>query len=108
MFYVVLGYLVSYLLCAVPARALALVSGIVPWADQPVGGAVLLPAAMLGQLLVMPIIIEILEGWRSTVGGRLLTNSEFSSPAVTSRCEQGLLAAQIQRAEQKWMSERFL
>jgi hypothetical protein len=54
-FYLALGYFVSYLPYAILAKALS--SGIVPGVDAPVGGLVLLPAAALGQLLVMPIFL---------------------------------------------------
>ncbi len=53
MFYFALGYFISYLPHALLAKALS--SGIVPGVDKPIGGLVLLPAAALGQLLVMPI-----------------------------------------------------
>jgi hypothetical protein len=61
-FYVALGYFISYLPCALLAKALS--SGIVPGVDRPVGGLVLLPAAALGQLLAMPIFLGVSGWWR--------------------------------------------
>jgi protein-tyrosine-phosphatase len=52
-FYLALGYFLSYLPYALLAKALS--SGIVPGIDRPVGGLVVLPAAALGQLLAMPM-----------------------------------------------------
>lgn len=62
MFYLALGYFLSYLPYALLAKALS--SGIVPGVDRPVGGLVLLPAAALGQLLAMPIFLGISGWWR--------------------------------------------
>lgn len=62
MFYLALGYFISYLPYALLAKALA--SGIVPGVDKPIGGLVLLPAAALGQLLVMPIFLGVSGWWR--------------------------------------------
>jgi hypothetical protein len=61
-FYLALGYFVSYLPYALLAKALS--SGIVPGADAPIGGLVLLPAAALGQLLVMPLFLGASGWWR--------------------------------------------
>jgi protein-tyrosine-phosphatase len=61
-FYLALGYFVSYLPYAILAKALS--SGIVPGVDAPIGGLVLLPAAALGQLLVMPIFLGASGWWR--------------------------------------------
>jgi protein-tyrosine-phosphatase len=61
-FYLALGYFVSYLPYAIMAKALS--SGIVPGVDAPIGGLVLLPAAALGQLLVMPIFLGASGWWR--------------------------------------------
>jgi protein-tyrosine-phosphatase len=61
-FYLAFGYFVAYLPYVILAKALS--SGIVPGVDAPVGGLVLLPAAALGQLLVMPVFLGASGWWR--------------------------------------------
>lgn len=62
MLYLALGYFLAYIPYAILAKALS--SGIVPGVEEPVGGLVLLPAAAIGQLLVMPIFLRISGWWR--------------------------------------------
>jgi protein-tyrosine-phosphatase len=61
-FYWALGYFISYLPHAILAKAVS--SDVVPGVAAPIGGLVLLPAAALGQLLVMPIFVAVSGGWR--------------------------------------------
>ncbi|MGP4113879.1 hypothetical protein ACTWP5_23585 [Streptomyces sp. 4N509B] len=67
---------VAYFVTYVPYSALvkALSSGEVPGVDEPVGGLVLLPAAALGQLAAMPVVLAVVGWWRyahrRTVRGR--------------------------------------
>jgi protein-tyrosine-phosphatase len=60
--YLALAYFAAYIPYAMLAKSLS--SGIVPGVDGPVGGLVLLPAAALGQLLVMPIFLLASGWWR--------------------------------------------
>ena len=62
MFYLALGYFISYLPDALLTKALS--SGIVPGVDRAIGGLVLLPAAALGQLLAMQIFLRASSWWR--------------------------------------------
>lgn len=66
------GYFISYVPYAMLVKALA--SGVTPLSGKPVNGFELLPAAVLGQLLVMPVFVA-LSGWwrhmrRGGIGGR--------------------------------------
>ncbi|MEO3754528.1 hypothetical protein [Streptomyces sp. B6B3] len=72
----ILALAVGYFAWYVPYSGLvkALSSGEVPGVDEPVGGLVLLPAAALGQLAVMPLLLSAIGWWRyagrRTVRGR--------------------------------------
>lgn len=66
------GYFISYVPYAMLVKALA--SGATPLSGKPVNGFELLPAAALGQLVVMPVFVA-LSGWwrhmrRGGIGGR--------------------------------------
>lgn len=70
------GFGLGFFAWYVPYSALAksISSGVLPGVDEPVGGLVLLPAAVLGQLVAMPIFV-LASGWwrysrRRTIAGR--------------------------------------
>jgi protein-tyrosine-phosphatase len=74
-FYVALGYFISYLSYALLAKGIF--CGVVPGIDWPAGGLVLLPAAVLGQRLAMPIFLGVAGG--DTVVGAVVA---LSYPAL--------------------------
>src|SRR5581483_11608712 len=61
-----LGLGVGYFLWYTPYSGLAkaISSGLLPGAPKPIGGLVLLPASVLGQLLVMPVFVAASGMWR--------------------------------------------
>jgi hypothetical protein len=137
-FYLALGYFISYLPYALLAKALS--SGILPGVDRPVGGLVLLPAAALGQLLVMPIFLGVSDWWRLASEQRIrgrradaiycmtvdhraavlalapdvadrthcLADSVIPEPAAASLDGHRFIAALIQQTVEKRLAERFL
>jgi protein-tyrosine-phosphatase len=62
----ILGLVIGYFVFYVPYSGLvkALSSGEMPGLDHSVGGLVLLPAAALGQLAVMPLVLSAMGWWR--------------------------------------------
>ncbi|MGH3239137.1 MAG: hypothetical protein ACRDNL_02090 [Spirillospora sp.] len=62
MFRLSLGYFLAYLPYAVLVKALS--SGVLPGVPAPSGVMVLLPAAALGQLAVMPVLLAVTGWWR--------------------------------------------
>ncbi|WP_200304669.1 arsenate reductase/protein-tyrosine-phosphatase family protein [Streptomyces adelaidensis] len=62
MAWLALGYFLAYIPYAMLVKALS--SGVSPLAEGPVEGLVLLPAAALGQLAVMPLFLTVSGWWR--------------------------------------------
>ncbi|MEU4847693.1 hypothetical protein [Streptomyces gilvosporeus] len=62
MIWLTLGYFVSYIPYAMLVKALT--SGALPGVPESVNGGVLLPAAALGQLAVMPVFLGLSGRWR--------------------------------------------
>ncbi len=79
-----LGLACGYFICYIPFAALtkALSSGLLPGADEGVGGLVLLPAAALGVLLGVPIFL-VLSGWWRYIGLRRLVGWTTRFPSGT-------------------------
>lgn len=83
MFYLALGYFISYIPDALLAKALP--SGIVPGVDTPVSGLVLLPAAALGQLLLIRAGSTVFLGtpgalYAAGIGALYAVGSIFGTP----------------------------
>lgn len=57
-----LGYFLSYIPYVLLVKTMS--SGATPLAQEPIGGLVLLPAAALGQLAVMPVLLGVTGWWR--------------------------------------------
>ncbi|MES9535759.1 hypothetical protein [Actinomadura sp. NPDC000600] len=77
-----LGLGIGYFLWYTPYSALAkgLSGGLLPGADEPVGGLVLLPAAVLGQVLAMPVFVY-LGGWLKYSGRREIAGRSIPFPS---------------------------
>ncbi len=67
MAWLALGYFLAYIPYAMLVKAVS--SGVSPLAGEPVDGLVLLPAAALGQLVVMPLFL-MASGWWGYAGQR--------------------------------------
>ncbi|WUI01906.1 hypothetical protein OHR68_08865 [Spirillospora sp. NBC_00431] len=70
MFRLSLGYFLAYLPYAILVKALS--SGDLPGVPAPSGTLVLLPAAALGQLAVMPVLLAVTGWWRHARQRRVL------------------------------------
>ncbi|MFI0480391.1 hypothetical protein [Actinomadura sp. 9N215] len=70
MFRLPLGYFLAYLPYAMLVKALS--SGVLPGVPAPSGALMLLPAAALGQLAVMPVLLAASGWWRHARRRRLL------------------------------------
>jgi hypothetical protein len=132
-FYLTLGYFISYLPYVLLAKALF--GSIVPGVDRPVGGLVMLSAAALGQLLAMPIFVGVSGWWRfaseqrvgrrrmlwpgrdTAVAAMVMEVHTADSPMTDAACAvlqdagvmpSRLIAALIQQGVQKRLAERFL
>ncbi|HZB28660.1 MAG TPA: hypothetical protein VE465_00695 [Streptosporangiaceae bacterium] len=62
MFALGLGYFLWYTPYSALGKGIS--SGLLPGVDQPVGGLVLLPAAVIGQLIAMPVFVLVSGWWR--------------------------------------------
>lgn len=105
MFYLALGYFLSYLPYALPAKALS--SGIVPGVDAPVGGLVLLPAAARGQVTAehRAAVLELAPDVADRT--HLLAETDIPAPAATSLDDHRHIAVVIQQAVWMRLTEQF-
>ncbi|GAA3369326.1 hypothetical protein GCM10020367_11600 [Streptomyces sannanensis] len=74
-----LGYFLSYIPYTMLVKALS--SGVLPGTDAPDSGLVLLPAAAIGQLLVMPVFLGLSGWWRRYAGRREVLGRYMRFPA---------------------------
>ncbi|GAA3613633.1 hypothetical protein GCM10022419_118430 [Nonomuraea rosea] len=78
MFGLGLGYFLWYSPYSALAKGVS--GGLLPGIDRPVGGLVLLPATVLGQLVAMPVFV-LASGWWRYAGRRTIAGREIPFPA---------------------------
>jgi hypothetical protein len=112
-FYLALGYFISYLPYALLAKALS--SGIVPGIDRPVGGPALVPAAALGlvataglappgrgQLIAIALAPDVADRTHR------LAEGDLPEPSATSLDDHRRTAVVVQQAVRRRLAEQFL
>src|SRR6266496_855280 len=77
MFALGVGYFLWYTPYSALAKAIS--GGMLPGMDHPIGGLVLLPAHVLGQLLAMPVFV-LASGWWRYSGRRRIAGRDLPFP----------------------------